>query len=58
MGCNKVWQFENELLYKVPFCVGERCIMTHIGSKEHGLLDGAGLIFRGRKEKIKESMPY
>jgi len=54
MSCKNVWQFENEVLYKVPQGVGVSCIISHIGSKEHGLLDGAGLVFHGKKEKENE----
>ena len=36
---------------KVSSGVGSRCIISHIGSKETGLLDGAFLLFRGKKSK-------
>lgn len=51
MGCAKVWQFteSGDVFYKVPSGKGERCIISHTGSKEHGLFDGAALVFRGSK---------
>ena len=53
MGCSKVWQFTKtgEITYKVLAGKGARCIISHLGSKEHGLLDGCLLLFRGEKSK-------
>ena len=56
MSCKNVWRFQDEALLNVPVGVGERGIVTHIGSKERGLLDGAALVSRGAKEK--ENLDY
>ena len=51
MGSNFVCQYTeaNDTCYKVASRKGSRCIISHLGSREDGLLDGSLLIFRGEK---------
>ena len=43
----------HDTFYKVPSGKGARCIISHLGSREHGLLDGCCLMFRGEKSNKK-----
>lgn len=51
MAQSMVWSHEDarEANYKVPSGSGDRCIVSHLGSAETGLLEGCLLMYRGIK---------